>query len=30
MEALYVERQATDRHRGSFDALREAVSLDED
>jgi hypothetical protein len=30
IEALYVERQATNRHMGSFDALYESVSLDKD
>ena len=30
IEALYLERQATNRHMGSFDALHESVSLDKD
>jgi len=30
IEALYVERQATNRHMGSFDTLYESVSLDKD
>ena len=30
IEALYVERQATNRHMGSFDALYASVSLDQD
>ncbi|MDP9123428.1 MAG: hypothetical protein M3N82_02330 [Pseudomonadota bacterium] len=30
IEALYVERQAANRHMGSFDALYESVSLDKD
>jgi hypothetical protein len=30
IEALYVERQASNRHMGSFDALYESASLDKD
>ena len=30
IEALYVQRQATNRHMGSFDALYESISLDKD
>jgi hypothetical protein len=30
IEALYVQRQATNRHMGSFDALYASVSLDKD
>jgi len=30
IEALYVERQATNRHMGSFDALYESALVDKD
>ena len=30
IEALYVERQARNRHMGSFDALYESISIDKD
>jgi len=30
IEALYTERQAKNRHMGSFDALYESISLDKD
>jgi hypothetical protein len=30
IEALYIQRQATNRHMGSFDALYESILLDRD
>jgi hypothetical protein len=30
IEALYIERQATNRHMGSFDALYASISLEKD